>query len=384
MINNVWKVLRISSSVALFSFLGACALFTGDDGRYDPTPLKEYPAGVSAQMGWQAQLGSGSSVGFVPMIVQSAVYAATMDGAVGKFDIATGAAQWRVNVGSKLSAGVGSDGVITAVAAVDGTIIALDDAGVEKWRSRATSDVTVPPVVGFGVVVVRSGDYRIQGFNADTGERIWSVQRPGPALALRTPSRMVVLEGLVITGVPGGKMLAINVRSGDVQWEGVVAVAKGSTDLERVTDVTGSPLLLGPLLCAGAYQGRVACFDVSQGGRLVWGKDFSTPRGIGLDTTNVYAGDLKDILVSFAIPDGSQSWKQESLKYRKLTAPASNGKVVAVGDFEGFVHLLSATDGKMLGRIATGGGEMFAPPQATSQGMLVQLGNGNLALIVLN
>lgn len=103
---------------------------------------------------------------------------------------------------TQLSAGVGSDGVTTAVVARDGTVIALDETGEVKWRAKATSDVSIPPIVGFGVVVVRSGDYRIQAFNAQNGERVWSIQRPGPSLALRAASRMILAEGLIITAIP--------------------------------------------------------------------------------------------------------------------------------------------------------------------------------------
>ena len=149
----------------------------------------------------------------------------------------------------------------------DGDVIAFDDTGKVKWKVRATSDVSIPPVVGYGIVVVRSGDYRIQAFDANSGERVWSVQRPGPSLALRSVSQMVLAEGLVITGLPGGKLMAIASNSGNVQWEGTVATPRGASDLERLTDVVGAPRIAGNLLCAVAYQGRIVCFDVTAGGR---------------------------------------------------------------------------------------------------------------------
>ena len=371
-------------TVPLLTACGAMNIFTGDDGRYDPTPLKEFPAAVSATIAWQVPVGSGSGVGFAPAIVNDSVYAAAADGSVGKFDLKNGASVWLQKLDLKLTAGVGSDGNVTAVAANDGTVVAFDDTGAEKWRAKATSDVFVPPVVGYGIVAVRSGDYRIQGFNAQTGERLWSIQRPGPSLALRGTSKMIAAEGLLITGVPGGKMIAVNMQTGDIQWEGVVAAAKGSTDLERVTDVTGSPILTGSLLCAASYQGRVICFDVSQRGRPVWGKDYSSPNGISVDANAVYSGDQKGVITAFGMQNGAQSWTQDALKYRKPTTPVSNGKYITVGDYKGYVHILSATDGKMVGRIAVGGDAMIVAPQVTSQGMLLQLGNGSLALIALN
>lgn len=379
------RVKRFGFVLSLVSSLAACSVFTGDDGRNDPAKLTEYSAGLSAKVGWTASVGSiKGSYGFAPAVVRDAVYAAGADGTVGKFDLATGAPVWRVSVDKKLSAGVGSDGVVTAVVSTDGTVIALDDSGKVKWSTKASSEVQIPPVVGFGVVIVRSGDYRIQAFNAENGERIWSIQRPGPSLALRAPARMMLIEGVVLSGIPGGKLIALNALSGDVQWEGVVAAPKGSTDLERVNDVVGSPALIGPLLCAVAHQGRVICFDIAQGGRPVWSNPFSSNVGMSIDNRFVYAPNTQDVVSAFALQDGKVAWKQDALRNRKLTAPASLGNAIAVGDYDGFVHFIGSDDGRLLARISVGGGAIRAPLTATPQGVLVQTGDGTLNMIVTN
>jgi len=365
--------------------ISGCSLFTGDDGRNDPAPLTQFDAGISAQVSWRAPIGSGTKIGISPAVGRETAYAASADGQVAKLDLSSGAIVWKTNVGKKIAAGPGSDGVITAVAAVDGSIIALDDTGQVKWQAQATSEVSIPPAVGFGVVVVRSGDYRIQAFNAENGERIWSVQRPGPALALRAPSRMLMAEGLVITGMPGGKLMAINAVSGDVQWEGMVAIPKGSTDLERVNDVVGEPILIGPLLCGVAFQGKMACFDVSQGGRMVWSKDFSSASGMTVDGKNAYAAATNDIVSAFALQNGNLVWRQDALRNRKLTSPAANERAVAFGDYQGYVHFLSPEDGRLIGRLAVGGGAIVAPLTTTAdQGILVQAGDSSIVFITAN
>lgn len=380
--NAKWVRLVVLPSLLLA--LTGCALWTGDDGRYNPTPLTEFKPGLSARIAWKAQIGKGAGIGFVPQVVGSVVYAAAADGSLGKFDLASGAPAWMAKVDKKLSAGVGSDGTTTAVVTADGTVVAFDDNGQIKWRSKASSEVTVPPVVGLGVVVVRSGDYRVQAFNAETGERIWSVQRPGPALALRAPARMLLLEGLVISAIPGGKLIAINAVSGDVQWEGTVAPPKGSTDLERVNDVVGLPALSGTLLCSVAFQGRVVCFDIAAGGRTVWSKDFSSSVGLGSDATQLYVPNEHDAISAFAQKNGGLAWRQDALRNRKLTSPAALPGAIAVGDLAGFVHFLSPVDGQLLARILVGGGAIQAPLVATPQGILVQSGDGLLVLIGLN
>jgi outer membrane protein assembly factor BamB len=195
---------------------------------------------------------------------------------------------------------------------------------------------------------------------------------------------MLLLEGLVISAIPGGKLIAINAVSGDVQWEGTVALPKGSTDLERVNDVVGLPALSGTLLCAVAFQGRVICFDIAAGGRTVWSKDFSSSVGLGIDATQLYVPNEHDAISAYGLKNGGLAWRQDALRNRKLTSPAVLPGAVAVGDLAGFVHFLSPTDGQLLARILVGGGAIQAPLVSTPQGILVQSGDGLLVSIRLN
>jgi outer membrane protein assembly factor BamB len=359
-------------------------MFSSSDPRHDPAPLTEYAPGISAATSWNVSIGSGGGYGFVPAVVGDSVYGATPAGRVAKLSLATGAVQWQSDTDTKLSAGVGSDGNITAVAAADGTVIAFDPQGTELWRAKATSAVNIPPAVGDGVVVVRSSDYRIQAFDAATGDVRWELQRPGPALALQTNMEMVVLQGLVVVGMPNGRLMLIDASNGNVQWEGAVSNSSGATDLERIRDVVGTPQVQGSLLCGVAYQGRMVCFDVSQGGRSVWEQPFSSHSGMAIDNVNAYAPDQHDIVHAFSLADGHEVWKQSGLRNRQLTQPAVVPQAVAVGDLDGYVHFLSRDDGQLLGRVSVGGGALLSPLVATTHGVLAQTGNGNLVLVGVN
>lgn len=364
--------------------LSGCSVFSNHNPRYDPLPLTEYPAAISASISWSVPVGSGSGYGFAPFVAKGVAYAATPDGRVVAVDLASGRPVWRAETGVTLSSGVGSDGNLTAVAAADGTVIAFDGQGKELWRERASSAVNVPPAVGDGLVVVRTTDYRIQAFDASTGEIRWSVQRPGPALALQTNMQLLVLEGLVISGLPNGRLMAIDAATGNVQWEGTVSASMGATDLERINDVVGTPQVQGPLLCGVTYQGRMVCFDITQGGMPVWEQPFSSNTGMTSDPQQTYAATRRDVVYAFRLGDGSEVWKQAALGNRRLSGPAVTPAAVAFGDFEGYVHFLSRTDGRLLGRIQLGGDPIVSPLVATERGILTQTGNGNLVLVGLN
>ena len=377
--NSRW--VRAIAAGVVVTALTACS---STDPRFEPAELTEYAPGISAQELWSVSLGKGGGVGFAPVWVNDAVYAATRNGNVAKLDLASGRVLWRTSLDTDLSAGVGSDGNVTAVATPEGQIIALDDAGQELWRARATSEVSIPPVVGQGVVVVRSGDYRIQAFDARTGDLLWNVQRPGPALALKANIQMIIIEGMVLSGLPNGKMIAIDIASGNVQWEGTVALSQGATDLERIVEVLGTPQIQGPLLCGVAYQGQITCFNVSQGGQPAWQQYFSSNTGIGSDQVHVYAADTRDTAQAFNLDTGAPAWKQNALRNRRLSAPAVVADGVAFGDYEGYIHFLSRSDGQLLGRIRVDGDPIVSPLLATPRGIVVQTSGGNLTLVGAN
>lgn len=371
---------RLGLILAMASLAG-CSLFSSSDKRYEPVPLVEFSPEVQASTVWSVDLGGRAGLGFSPTVVNDAAYVASGNGSVAKISLSDGRVWWRANVGSALQAGAGSDGFTTAVVTPSGEVIALDDTGREKWRAQATSEVLVPPAVGEGLVVVRSGDYRVQAFDANTGARVWSFQRPGPALALRAPSQMVVAGGFVFTGLPGGRMVAIDTDNGVVQWEGTVGMPRGASELERVADVVGGPVLVENLLCAVAYQGRIACFDIMGGGETVWTRDFSSASGMTADFSTAFAPDVNSVVHAFLLSGGSNIWRQDALRNRRLSAPASLGQVIAVGDYQGYVHFLAREDGRLMARVATDGSAILAPIISTPYGALVQTSGGSVRML---
>ncbi|MCK9510390.1 MAG: outer membrane protein assembly factor BamB [Pigmentiphaga sp.] len=372
---------RAGAILGLGLAIAGCSWLSPRDTRYDPVPLVPFTPEIQAGVVWSVPMGGGAGVGFAPQVVDSAVYAASADGQVAKIDLASGQVVWSARVDGRLQAGAGSDGITTAVITPQGEIIAFDDQGSERWRAKATSESLVPPAVGEGLVVVRSGDYRVQAFDADTGERRWSVQRPGPSLALRASNQMLIAGGFVFTGLPGGKLVAIDVDSGIVQWEGSVAIPRGASELERVADVVGRPLIMQNLLCAVAYQGRIACFDIAGGGDLVWARDFSSAAGMAADTSSAFAADARGVVNGFLLAGGANIWRNDALRHRELSAPATTGRVVAIGDYEGYVHVLAREDGRLLGRVRAGSRPILAPLVATPYGVVVQNSDGSVHLL---
>ena len=325
-----------------------------------PGPLPTLNALATAQLNWQVPVGKAAP-GLAPSVTTSAIYAAASDGSIVRVDPASGRVVWRGSAGTRISAGPGADDAHVVVGTDKGDVIALDADGKSAWTTRVSSEVVAPPRITDGVVLVFSGDGRIYGLNAADGKTRWVNSRTPPPLTIRNYAGGVALKGAVFAGTPGGKLIAIDVLTGSIGWEATVATPKGATELERIADITSLPLVDDRQVCAIAFQGRLACFDVLRG-TLNWSRDLSSLTGIAADARNLYVTDDKGSVHALDKSSGASVWKQDALAARKIGGPQLVGPFVGVVDVEGYVHLLATGDGAYVGRLATDGRPPTAQP----------------------
>ncbi len=370
------------AAIAALLMAGACSTveqlnpFSSSTPKIKPTELATIQPTAELKSLWQVAVGSAGEFSFSPAVVGDSVYAAARDGSVARFD--GGRQAWRTAAGQTLSGGVGSDGKLVVVGTPKGEVLAFDAAtGRDLWKARVSSEVLAAPAVEDGLVVVRSGDSRIFGFDAVDGKRRWVYQRSTPALSLRSNVGVVMAGRVTLAGFPGGKLLAIANNNGAAVWEVTVALPKGSTELERVADVTSLPVPSGNTVCAAAFQGRVACFDAASGNTL-WSRDMSSSAGLDVDSRHVYVTDDKGAVHALDRSSGASIWKQDKLAQRGLTRPLALGSHVAVADFQGVVHLLRREDGAFAARTTTDGSAVRAEPVRFGRGLMVQTVNGGL------
>lgn len=367
---------RHAALALLLPALAGC--FGASSSGPKPAALEPLPQAENLRVLWSADVGSAEGFEFSPALAGDAVYAAARDGAVVRLDATDGRRRWRVSLDARLSGGVGADGATVAVATDDGAVLALDaGSGKLLWRAGVSSEVLAAPRFAAGLVLVRSADGRIHALDAKDGQRRWVYQRPPAALRLRTPQGMTPHGGLLYAGFSGGKLVALALAGGTLSWEAAVAEPKGTTELERVTDVVGDPVVIGREVCAAAFQGRVACFDALTGSPL-WAREISSVSGISVDARYAFVADERGAVHALDRTNGRSLWKQDRLAHRQLSRPLGLGERVALGDLEGVVHLLARDSGAFVARLATDGSPVRAAPLALPRGFLVQTQAGGL------
>lgn len=376
-LNQVKFAVKLASILLLTQLSGCASWFSGQDGSVKPSPLVTFQSSANLKQIWRDSVGKANDYVFTPSVMKGYVYAAGNDGYIVSYDAESGKQKWRIDSGKKLSAGVGAGDGMVFVGTSKGEVLAFDAEGKARWQSQVSSEVLSAPQTADGIVVVRAGDGRIFGLDAQDGKRKWVYQRATPALTLRSNAGVLVTRGAVFAGFAGGKLVALSLANGNVGWESTVALPRGATELERIADITSMPVVGGREICAVAYQGKVACFDV-QTGNSIWSRDISSIAGLTLDLRNVYVSDDKGAVIALDKSSGSSVWKQDKLFARKISAPVVQLGYVAVADLEGYVHLLSREDGAFAARLATDGSAVQAQPVALDSGFLVQTRNGGL------
>ncbi|MFZ6747582.1 outer membrane protein assembly factor BamB [Undibacterium sp. Ren11W] len=377
------QIFSKSFAVALLLNLAACSSlsslnpFSKTDVKNAPATLLEFKQTMNLKSIWTASIGTSGSFAFSPVQIGSNIIAMAVDGSIVKLDSSSGKTVWRINAGMPLTAGVGANSTTIAVAGEKGFLLAFDLDGKLRWKVQASSEILTAPVIGQGLVLVRSIDNRVAAYDVETGIRNWAVNRPLPALTLRAASGIAMTSELAIVALPGGKLVALSLNNGGLRWEASVADPKGATELERIADVLGTPVVVGQVVCSAAYQGRVSCFDLGSGA-VRWTKNISSEVGVSVDERFVFAVDNGGAVSAYSRAAGSSVWRNDKLANRKVSAPASFGRAVAVGDAFGFLHFLSREDGSFIGRVSTDGSQILATPLVVDSSLIVQTKSGTV------
>jgi len=318
-----------------------------------PAPLTDFKEEVVLHKEWSRSIGDGQGKTYnmlEPAIENERIYAADVTGEVFALNRMNGDVIWKKKLNEPVSGAVGVGYGLVLLGTIRGEVIALDSAtGDEKWRGKASSEVLAPPATNGDVVVVQSQDDKVIGLDAATGTQRWLYDATPAVLTLRGTGAPLVTDHLAIAGLSTGKVVALDTRNGVPAWETRVAIPAGRSELERVVDIDGGLLLSSDTLYVASYQGRMAALDL-ESGRVNWQRDASSYSGVAHGFGSVYAALANGTVESIDERSTTALWTNDSLARRQLSAPEVFSSYVAVGDYEGYLHLLSQVDGRFVGR----------------------------------
>jgi outer membrane protein assembly factor BamB len=377
---------RLVTALALVLLLQDCSWIRswGEDDLKpgDPLPLTEFSPTLETRKLWSTRIGDGigrQRTQLRPVITDGVVYAADYKGLLVAVDADSGRKRWEIKTDLPFSGGPGVHGGSVYLGTQDGEVRAFDaEGGAALWTAPVSSEVLAAPVAGDGIVVVRSIDGRIFGLDENTGQRTWIYDHAVPLLTLRGNSRPLIRAGVVYIGYDGGEVVALKLSDGTLIWEQSVVSTEGRSELERLADIDGQLVYVASDLLVSSYKNRLASL-AADSGRLLWFKDIASATGVSIDRVNLAISDRDDNVWLLDRRNGSTMWKLDSLTNRALTRPEFMGNFVVVGDYDGYLHWIDASNGQFAARDKAGGDGFVSAPLVAGNRLYVLTRDGNLS-----
>ena len=352
------RAVRVPALAMLVAAVGGCSMFGSGPTKPQPAELQPVTALVAARQTWATRVGQ---VNF-PLdtgVSGNSVAVASGDGTVALIDAQTGRDVWRLALNTPLAAGAGNDGKVVAVVTKANEVVTLQD-GRELWRQKLGAQAFTAPFVAGARVFVLAADRSVNAFDGQTGRKLWTQQRPNEPLILRQSGVMLAVGDTLVVGL-AGRLAGLNPSTGSIRWEAPIATPRGINDVERLVDLVGHVSRQGDVVCARAFQASVGCVNAARG-NLLWAKPANGVQGLDGDDRFVFGTEADGNVIAWRRTDGERAWTTDRLRYRGLTAPVVVGRSIAIGDFTGYLHLLSREDGSLLNRLPTDGTAIAATP----------------------
>ena len=355
------KRIRVSILCLMLSVVTGCGFsdwvrnpFGDDEDPRAPAELLDVVSETTINRNWRINVGNGQGDNYkklTPVVDGGFVFAASDDGEVIAVNTINGDLMWQTEVENSITGGVGAgDGIVMIGTEAAELIVFNQSNGEEVWRASVSSEILSQPKTNGDIVVAQTVDGKLIALNREDGMQRWTYETTLPALTLRgTSSPILTSEGTVVAGFSNGILVSVAAEDGVYVWEERVAVPDGQYDIERVIDVDGELLVDGSRILAASYQGNLMAFDIASG-QIVWGMEASSYHGMDQGFGNIYYSDDKSHLIALRNNSSDVVWQNEELQYRDLTAPKTISNYVAIADYEGYLHLVSQIDGRIVGR----------------------------------
>lgn len=370
--------------VGLSLGLQACTLvdnyILGKDNTLKPKPLPELHARLSLTQVWSAKVGNGHQPPMYyklkPMMAHKTIYTADSSGHVSAVS-AHGTVLWTTPLAHGIVSGptVVQDKVIVGSDA--GTLLALSSRnGQILWEQTLSGEVLAKSLALGQKVIAKTIDGHLYALELATGKSLWMIEHGAPNLVLKASSAPVMMGNTLLVGYSDGKLDAVDPAQGRVIWQRGIVYANGASDVERLVDIDADPIIHHAWIYLASYQGTIGAFDV-ENGVFTWSKPASIYKNMAMDADTLYVTDSQDILWAYQLSNGHIKWKQTALKGYGVTEPILYGSRLVVGDKMGQLHVVSRTNGDLIGRENVGA-PIYISPAVSEQLLLVMSADGVL------
>ncbi len=288
---------------------------------------------------------------------------------------------WSVQAGDQITGGVALDALSqTAIVSTrNGQIMAFDSTtGAKRWQQQLSGTVLTSALITNNRVILSANDGFLHGLSLQTGQPVWQFATQVPAISVRGSAAPTLLDSkTALLATADGRLHAVTTDSGLPQWSRRVGVGTGSSEVERMSDVDGTPIVDKNQLFAVSYSGQLLGIDLASR-QVMFVKEMASLKALAVNNQQVIATSLDGKVAAYDRNTGEMLWESEELAYRHLTNPVMIGNYIAVGDLDGVVHLFDPASGKIVSRVETKGA--LSSLQVQGSRLMTQSTSGQVAI----
>ncbi|MCM7717583.1 outer membrane protein assembly factor BamB [Enterobacter hormaechei] len=376
------------------TLLSGCSLFSGEEDVVKMSPLPTVENQFTPSTAWDTSVGDGIGDFYSnlhPALADGVVYAADRKGTVKALNTDDGKEVWSINLAEKdgwfsrkpalLSGGLTVAGGHVYVGSEKAQVYALNASdGSVAWQTTVAGESLSRPVVSDGLVLIHTSNGQLQALNEADGLVKWTVNLDMPALSLRGESAPATAFGAAIVGGDNGRVSAVLMQQGQMIWQQRISQATGSTEIDRLSDVDTTPVIVDGVVYALAYNGNLTALDL-RSGQIMWKRELGSVNDFIVDGNRIYMVDQNDRLLALSTEGGVTLWTQSDLLHRLLTAPALYNGSLVVGDSEGYMHWIDPENGRFVAQQKVDSSGFLTEPVVADGKLLIQAKDGTLYAI---
>lgn len=374
------------------TLLSGCSLFSGEEDAVKMAPLPKVDNQFTPTQVWEKSVGDGVGDFYSnlhPAWQGDTVYAADRYGIVEALDAATGKQKWKVdlstrtgffssNIPALLSGGITVEGDMLYIGSEHGKVFALNSKdGSIAWQTQVAGEALSHPVVSDGLVLIHTSNGMFQALDQTTGASKWEVNLDVPALSLRGESAPAVAFGGAIVGGDNGTISAVIMNQGQMIWQQRISQPSGATEIDRLSDVDTSPVVVNGVVYALAYNGDLSALDL-RSGQIMWKREIGGVKNLIVDNGHIYVVDQNDRVVALNTDGGVELWRQSGLLHRNLTSPVLYNGYLVMGDGEGYLHWINTDDGRFVAQQKVDTSGFQTQPVVAGDKLVIQAKGGEV------
>lgn len=332
---------------------------------------------------WSADIGSGTTdqlpLTAQPVVFGGKIFTLDSESRVSAFNATNGKKLWDRNVKPKEEdeevIGGGIAFADNQIFVTNGyrEIVALSAAdGKTAWRAMITSPSRAAPTIIGDTVYVLTVDNRLLALEAASGKKKWEYEGLAETASLVGAASPAANTEIVVAPLSSGELTALRVENGSVAWSENLASMASHGGASSLPDIHGLPVIDKDLVIAASFGGKLMAIE-QRTGKPVWQRDIGSSKSPWISGNMIFILTENAELAAIGRSSGALLWAKPVDTYYGKEKPEHvhnvllwNGPVFAGGYVyltgpEGEVFRIDPNTGEKKGQFDIGSPVAVSP-----------------------